>query len=156
MPSSLIIVLIVIALVIVLVLAVIAYRLQAQVRAMEQKKQAQQQALEKQQAEHEQYLSNSIRILSQGIVDKQVTMTEGAIRISVLLDNLDVGDAVKEEYKVFYQLADATSHIPILDAWKQLTAKQRFAYDKERLTAEEKFSDFIIDAAKRLRNHPFS
>lgn len=156
MSSPFAIILIVLAVIIVLVLAVIAYRLQSKVRALEHKKQIEQQALQEQHAKHVQYLINSIRILSQGILDKQVTMTEGAIRISVLMDNLDVNEAVRQEYNVFYQLVDATAHIPILDAWKNLTAKERFAFDKERLAAEEKFGDFILDAAKRLKSHPFS
>jgi len=155
MPSPLGLIVIIVAVIIVLVLAVIAYRLQAKVRVMEENQRLEQAARDKQQAEHEHYLSNSIRILSQGIIDKQVSLTEGAIRISVLLDNLQVSEAVKEDYTVFYQLADATAHIPILDAWKQLSSKERFAFDKERLAAEDKFGDFIVDAAKRLKMHRF-
>ena len=147
---------IVLAIGIVLVLAFIAYRLQSQVRAMEQRKSQEQQELAKQQVKHEQYLQNSIRILSQGIVDKQVTLTEGSIRISVLLDNLKVDDTVKEEFNVFYQLAEATAHIPILDAWKKLSSKERYRFDKERLNAESKFGDFAVDAAKRLKDYDLS
>lgn len=156
MSSFLLTSLIVLAVLIVVVLAIIAYRLQSKVNAMEREKQLEQQAIEKQQAEHVQYLSNSIRILSQGIVDEQVSMTEGAIRITVLLDNLDVSEGFKQDYQVFYQLAEATAHIPILDAWKKLSAKERFAFDKERIAAEAKFGDFIIDAAKRLREQTFA
>lgn len=144
------------AILIVLTLAIIAYRLQSQVRRMEKRKRIEQEQLQKQQAQHEQYLDNSIRILSQGIIDKQLSLTEGAIRISVLLDNLKVGDTVKQEFRVFYQLAEATAHIPILDAWKKLPAKKRYQLDKERLAAEDKFGDFVIDAAKRLKNYSFS
>lgn len=147
---------IVLAIGIVLVLAFIAYRLQSQVRAMEQRKSQEQEELAKQQVKHEQYLQNSIRILSQGIVDKQVTLTEGSIRISVLLDNLKVDDTVKEEFNVFYQLAEATAHIPILDAWKKLSSKERYRFDKERLNAESKFGDFAVDAAKRLKDYDLS
>ena len=147
---------IVLAIGIVLVLAFIAYRLQSQVRAMEQRKSQELEELAKQQVKHEQYLQNSIRILSQGIVDKQVTLTEGSIRISVLLDNLKVDDTVKEEFNVFYQLAEATAHIPILDAWKKLSSKERYRFDKERLNAESKFGDFAVDAAKRLKDYDLS
>lgn len=141
---------------IILVLAIIAYRLLCRVKALEDKQQAERQQQAQEVAKHRTYLKNSIRILSQGVVDDQLSLTEAAIRISVLLDNLPVSDDDKESYSAFYQLAEATSHIPILEAWKNLPAKEKFTFDQQRLAAEEKYGDFVVDAAKRLMNHQFS
>jgi hypothetical protein len=134
---------------IIVVLSVIAWRLQNKVRNIERQRQQQQEELEKSKREHQEYIQNSIHILAQGLVDDQLALTEGAIRISVMISNLENGEAHKEEFSAFFQLADATAHIPILDSWKQLPKKDKFRLDKERLQIEDKFRDFILDAAKR-------
>ncbi|MBX2808752.1 MAG: DUF2489 domain-containing protein [Cellvibrionaceae bacterium] len=143
------------ALVVVIVLAVVAAHLLWKVRQMERRQSAQAQERRVQAASHRQYINNSIQILALGIIDDQLSLTEGAMRISVLLGNLELDEAVKEEFSAFFQLADATAHIPILDAWKKLSARERFAYDKQRKRAEEKHSDFVVDAAKRIRGQIF-
>ena len=146
------IILILLALGIIAVLTVIAVRLQHQVRQVERKQQqrlAEQEAL---QANHQQYLHNSIQVLAQGLLDQQLTMTEGAIRISVLMDNLPERDSYRREYSAMFQLADATAHIPILDAWKKLPKKEKRRYDRERQKLEADYREFILDAAQRLRS----
>ena len=136
---------------ILLSLAVVAAYFQYRVYQLERQKKAQQQVLEQQKNEHRQYLKNSIRVLAQGIVDDQLSLTEGAIRISVLLDNLGISTEQREQYSVFFQLAEATAHIPILNAWKQLSKKEKRAFELERLGIEEKFNTFMVDAASRLQ-----
>lgn len=140
---------------ILLVLSVIAWRLQSQVRKMEATKAQQQQELDELKDNHQQYLNNSIQVLAQGIIDDQLTLTEGAIRISVLLDNLEINDKHREEYSAFFQLAEATSHIPILKAWKQLPKAEKRRFEKERESTEDKYKDFVVDAAKRIRGVEF-
>ncbi len=140
---------------IIAVLAAIALKLQLQVRALEQRKQ---QALEEKALEQEQQrarINKSIQVLAQGIVEKQLTMTEGAIRISVLLDSLAVDSATRERFSVFFQLAQATSHIPILERWAQLSSSEKRRFDSERSTIEGQYGDFIVDAAKRIQGEVF-
>ncbi|MGH1441652.1 MAG: DUF2489 domain-containing protein [Cellvibrionaceae bacterium] len=141
--------------IILIVLSFIAWRLQSRVSAMENTKAEQQQELEELKDNHQQYLNSSIQILAQGIVDDQLTLTEGAIRISVLLDNLKIDDQQREQYSAFFQLAEATSHIPILEGWKKLPKKEKANFDKERMATEEKFKDFVVDAAKRIKGQSF-
>ncbi|MEO0443294.1 MAG: DUF2489 domain-containing protein [Pseudomonadota bacterium] len=141
--------------IIVIALAAIAWNLQTKVRAMEEKKRRGLQALETQKQEHQQYLNNSIQVLAQGLIDEQLSMTEGAIRISVLMGNLDITDEDKQEFNAFFQLADATAHIPILDAWNRLPKKEKLQFDKERDATEYKFKDFVLDAAQRIKGRRF-
>lgn len=141
--------------IILIFLSFVAWRLQRQVNKMETKKLEQQQELEELKDNHQKYLNNSIKILAQGIVDEQLTLTEGAIRISVLLDNLKISDGQREDYSAFFQLAEATSHIPILEAWKKLPKKEKALLDKERMSMEEKYKDFVVDAAKRIKDESF-
>lgn len=92
----------------------------------------------------------SIEILARGLLDGQVSSTEASIRISVLMDSLGLEVNIKERYQVFYQLAKETGHIPILDQWKALSKSEKGRYDKERLSLEEKYHDFLIQSAKDL------
>ncbi len=148
-------VLIIIAVVIVLVLAVIAYRLQQQVKKMEADKAAQEQALADQQQEKRDSMNKSIQILAQGLLTDQVTKTEAAIRIGALMEFLGVDEATKEEFSAIYQLAEASAHIPILEKWKALSTKEKMRYDNERMALEEKYGDFVMDAAQRIMGRTF-
>ena len=146
---------IILGIVIILVLAAVAWRLQSRVYQMENRQKQQAEVLHQQQEKHQQYLNNSIQVLAQGIVDEQLSLTEGAIRISVLLDNLNITAEEKQTYSAFFQLAEATAHIPVLKAWKALPKKEKLRYDKERLGIEDKFKSFVVDAAERIRGQAF-
>ena len=93
---------------------------------------------------------NSIRIITSAIVQGQVGLTEGAIRISMLVSQLGLSDVEKADYKVFFQLAEVTSHIPILDEWKKLGKKEKASFDQEREELEASFKEFLEAAAKKL------
>ena len=141
--------------IIVLALAMIAWRLQSRVYKMEHAKKQQAAALDTLKDEHQQYLNNSVQVLAQGLVDDQLSLTEGAIRISVLLGNLTMTEQEKEDYSAFFQLAEATAHIPILNAWKALPKKEKRRFENERLEIEEKYRAFVVDAATRIRGKRF-
>lgn len=139
----------------IVILSVIAWRLQKQVRQQELQRRQQLEEAEKEFQKRHDYINNSIQILAQGIIDDQVTLTEGAIRISVLMDNLKSSEQHREEFNAIFQLASLTSHIPILDAWKKLSKQEQFRYEKERLDTESKYQDFVIDAARRIKGRSF-
>jgi hypothetical protein len=145
----------VIGCIIVVILAIVAWRLQRQVNAVEAKKRQQAQEIDTLKKNHQHYLNNSIQMLAQGLIDSQLSFTEGAIRISVLMNNLPINDQHREEFSAFFQLADATSHIPILGAWKKLSKTDKLRFENEREAMEEKYKDFVIDAAKRIQGRKF-
>lgn len=93
---------------------------------------------------------NSIRVLASAMLEGQVTYTEASIRISVLLNGAGLDETEQADYSVFAQLAAATAHIPILDAWKALPKKEKRAYDAEREKLEAKYKDFIDPVASKL------
>lgn len=93
---------------------------------------------------------SSIRILAQGVVDDQLTLTEAAIRITALMDVLGHGQQGRQQFAGLYQLADETLHIPRLQAWKDLPLKDRRRYEAERLQSEEKYRDFVVASAREL------
>ena len=136
------------------VLALIASRLLLQVH--QQKKLRDRKLLEleesnaKAQQEQRAWLNKSIQILAQAVGREELTLTEASIRIAGLLDALDANESIKTEFSAFYQLREKTSHIPYLDAWKNLSDAEQRKFDMERLRQEATFNDFVMDAAQRI------
>ena len=145
--------------VIIVVLASIAgrllYRVHAQKKEQEVKLQEQEQANQKAQREKREWINKSIQILAQAVHKDELTLTEASIRISGLLDTLDVQDEIKIEFSAFYQLREKTSHIPYLEAWQQLSSAEQNKFDVDRLRHEATFNDFVMDAAKRIQGRDF-
>jgi len=156
---STILILIILGASIILVLAVIAGRLVFRVYQQKKERAVKLQALEaanrKAQVEHRQWLNKSIQILAQAVDNNELTLTEASIRISGLLDALAVSTEVKTEFSAFYQLREKTSHIPYLDAWKNLSNAEQKKFDIERLHHETTFNDFVLDASKRIKGRDF-
>ncbi len=144
---------------IVLVLALIAGRLVYKVYLQKKdhalKLQAQEAENQKAQIEQRQWINKSIQILAQAVHKDELTLTEASIRISGLLDSLDVQADIKTEFSAFYQLREKTSHIPYLEAWQHLSNAEQKKFDLERLRYEATFNDFVMDAAKRIQGREF-
>ena len=88
----------------------------------------------------------SIAVLIRCLLQKQVSITEAAIRISSLAKMLDLNEDERKQYQAFDDLAFATSHIPILADWKRLSAKEQYKFTLERETIESKFEERIQHA----------
>ena len=149
--SSTWIILSIVGAVIIVALAVVAGILQYKVHKLNQARKAQESAL---QAESDAQ-RESIQVIAHAVGSDDITLTEASIRISVLLDSLGIEDEVREEFSAFYELKGATEHIPFLDAWKTLSKKEKFRYDRERTTQEQFHEKAVVDAAKRIRGRNF-
>ena len=152
-------ILIILGVLIILALAVIAGRLVYKVYLQKKDRAVKFQALEaadrKAQIERREWVNKSIQILAQAVHKDELTLTEASIRISGLLDSLDVKANIKTEFSAFYQLRDKTSHIPYLQAWQKLSTAEQKKFDLERLRYEATFNDFVMDAAKRIQGREF-
>lgn len=144
---------------IILVLAVVAGRLVYKVYLQKKDRAFKLQTLEaanqKAQTEQRLWVNKSIQILAQAVHKDELTLTEASIRISGLLDSLDVPADIKTEFSAFYQLREKTSHIPYLEAWQNLSSAEQKKFDLERLRHETTFNDFVMDAAKRIQGREF-
>ena len=144
---------------IILVLAIIAGRLVYKVYVQQKERAVKLRGLEaanqKAQLEQRQWLNKSIQILAQAVYSDELTLTEASIRISGLLDALDVPADIKAEFSAFYQLRAKTSHIPYLEAWQKLSNAEQKKFDLERLQQEATFNDFVMVAAKRIKGRDF-
>lgn len=135
---------------IIVVLGAYALHLYMKLQAQKAEKKQKEQMLSAELATRRDHYRNSIRVICSAIVEEQVSLTEGAIRISMLVSQLELAEQEKNDFQVFFQLTEATSHIPILEQWKSLNKMEKLRYDQEREKLEESFKDFIEDSASRV------
>lgn len=92
----------------------------------------------------------SIRVIAQALLQKDLTPTEAAMRIGFLAQQFEPIERQEKSIKTFQSLAMDTSHIPILDAWKALSSNEKAEYEKQRLSIENSYSEAIQTAANTL------
>lgn len=117
------------------------------------KQQKRQLLIEQQQkAEKQRYLTDSIVLICRAMLEQQCELSEGALRVWVLLDHLvpeRQPDPVAT-YPGLHQMYQVVKDMPTHDARKQQTKQQIFNQDKIRLAAEQDLKEFILADAKAL------
>ncbi|MGB0468488.1 MAG: DUF2489 domain-containing protein [Pontibacterium sp.] len=106
--------------------------------------------------EHRSYLIESIHVIAKAMIhDEKLTLTEGSIRLSALLDQL--APALKQEPDIIVigRVQEATNHIPYLKAWKVLDKKEQRRYLREMHVIETEHRDALLKAAEVLSSYPF-
>ncbi len=83
------------------------------------------QQLADQHAQQHAALAADLRVLAGSLLDEQVPLIEGAIRIKVLLDNYDSNLSQDPRCQVFQTLFEATEQVPTHTAWKALDKTER-------------------------------
>tara|TARA_R110001583_G_scaffold1469_11_gene11565 strand:+ start:265 stop:738 length:474 start_codon:yes stop_codon:yes gene_type:complete len=142
----------------VVVIAALIWLISKQLKAQREAREAQQQVLEEVRAKAQQqrdYLIESVRVISAAVGDGQCELTEGCIRLKKLLDHLAPYLHEHESFSIINQMYESTKHMPILDEWKKLKLKQRFAFTQEREALEDQHRQAIVAAAKALSNYRF-
>lgn len=109
--------------------------------------------LQEQQAEKYKYVTDSLKIISQAILEEQVDVIEGSIRIKALLDHYDATMTGDPEYSVFEKVFTETEHIPIKEAWKALDRKSKQKHQKLMDELTEQCSSEVKLAARSLLEH---
>ncbi len=107
-------------------------------------------------AEHEDYLIDSIRIIARSMVQDDLDISEGAIRLKFLLDGLGLPDDERSRFDSFDQLYHQIKHLDTHEARQNLTPKERFRQDKIRIQQEENHRDGVITAATTLVSYEFT
>jgi hypothetical protein len=114
-------------------------------------RQRQQQALNHQRRER---LGEDLHILAGSLLDGQLPMIEGAIRIKVLIDNYDTQLSQDTHSAVFHTLYEATIDVPTHAAWQALSATERSHYRSRFAALEREHGEALRAAAKWLRDQP--
>ncbi len=98
-------------------------------------------------------LRRSIHLLADAILADKLTHTEGCLRICAIAASLEEQAQFRVEYGVLFRVAEATAHIPILDAWQALSAEDKRRFDRERRAVEARYTEAVIEAAGRIKEH---
>ena len=94
--------------------------------------------------------TNSVRVLAKSLLDGDLNLSEGAIRLKVLLDHLQPDGSGQHDYPDLYALHDATAHMPRGAARKSQTRPQIRAWDAERERLETQHRAAVLVQAQRL------
>lgn len=100
-------------------------------------------------------INNSIQIICRSLLAGQVESAEASLRISALMDQLSVPESRRSEYAAFDTMTAAIRHIPILDAWKSLSKKERQQYRMLIQQKQDELDEFILDAARKMTGETF-
>jgi type II secretory pathway pseudopilin PulG len=141
----------------VIVIAILAWFIVKQLR---QQREAARQLAEQQEklaveaAANRRYLTESIRIISNAILhDDKITLTEGCMRLKVMIDNYDATLHQDPDYQVIEEVYGKTSHIPIRQDWKALDKKSQRKFQMEMFKVEAECQERVRVAAQRLIDH---
>lgn len=135
---------------VVLALSIYASYLALQLRRQKQQQASVVEALNRERIERDQDARQSIQIIARALVQKDLTETEAAMRIGFLSQKVIASDEEAELFSIFQQLAEATSHIPILDDWAMLERSEKRRLTIERESIEKNYADFMQSSAKKL------
>lgn len=108
-----------------LILALALYALQLWRRVW-----AQQRSQARAEQERHERLGGDLQILAGSLLDGQLPLIEGAIRIKVLLDNYDSALSQDSRCQVFHRLFEATAEVPTHADWKALDQAVRRQHEK--------------------------
>jgi len=106
--------------------------------------------LEKQLKNKESEARLSVQIIARALVQKDLSETEAAMRISWLSQQIVLSADEAQHFSVFQQLAVATAHIPILDDWAALAKAEKRRLNSERERIEASYRDFVQASAVEL------
>lgn len=103
-----------------------------------------------QERERNERLAQDIQFLAQSLVNGQLPLVEGSIRIKVLLDNYSGPRRADLNIGVFEVIYDATVHIPTHQQWKDLPSPERQQHEGQMQALEQQHKDEVERAAAQL------
>ncbi len=137
----------------VLIVAGLAFYLGQLLSQLQKQQQQQQQALAEQQrkqAEHQQYLLDSIVLIGQATLEEQCELSEAGLRIWVLLENLQPELAQACRFPGLFAMYDCVKDMPTHDARKALDKKELRRLDHIRQQTEIDLATSIKDDIRQL------
>lgn len=151
MSTTLTYILIALCLLVIATLSAVIYRQLSRAKALKAEQNEREAAAMAALEERHQYLKDSIQLVAGAILhDEKMTLTEGCIRLKVLLENYRPQLLEQEAYAVISEVHDKTSHIPIKDEWQALPKKLKRSYEQEMRELEEIHQDAVNSIAREL------
>jgi hypothetical protein len=103
-----------------------------------------------QQIEKRSYLIDSIKVIATTMLEDQVELSEGCIRIKVLIDHLDASLHEQDAFKIFELMYRETEHMPTHQARKNTDKNFIHKLDQQRFALEKQHRESVRKAAKKL------
>lgn len=104
---------------------------------------------------HRNELADDLRFIGHSMLQGQCEITEGCLRIKVLMDRLDDELQNKPEFKTIQSFFAQAITMPTHEAYKALTRKEQFKQDKQRFALEEQHKEQILIEVKTLCEYKF-
>jgi len=104
---------------------------------------------------HRDELAADLRFIANSMLQGQCEITEGCLRLGVLMDRLDDELQHKPEFKTIREHFAKTIHMPTHQAYKDLSKQEQFKLDKERFNLEEKNKEQILLEVQTLSEYQF-
>jgi hypothetical protein len=136
----------------VLILCYIAFYLWFKVYQQKQKELEIAKTLDQNLTKKREKLSQDIRFIAQAMLSNQCEMTEGCMRLKVLLDLIDqryTHHPKLQQLQAFYNLV---SHFPTHQAYKALTKAERLRFDAERFALEAQHKESVFHDIESLNS----
>ncbi|REL37091.1 DUF2489 domain-containing protein [Thalassotalea euphylliae] len=143
MTENIWLVLAVVGALIIFALAIYAGKLLMQLK---QQNVAQAKAEQERQAQlqkHDRKVLDSLLIIVKAMQEQQCEYSEGAWRLTVLMDSLKLTPTMSAEFPAIVELYESIKHHSILAERKKLPKQQRMKQDVERMQAEAKLTEQI-------------
>ncbi|MBV1921682.1 MAG: DUF2489 domain-containing protein [Pseudomonadales bacterium] len=147
-------------LLVVLVLIVVAWRMWQKVFAAQKTEKI---AKEEEDAAHAlaaqekiDYIFESLNVIASSLLDDQVRVAEGCIRMAVLMDSLPLSCESKHYFLPVFEVYNQTRHIPTHEKWKALERKQQKAFEQELFAIEKKMLEPVKEIMMAVKAKPFS
>ncbi|WP_167855906.1 DUF2489 domain-containing protein [Natronospirillum operosum] len=117
---------------------------------------AQQEAgYQRQRQVHEDYLIDSIRIIAQNMVEEDLNISEGSIRIRFLLEGMELPAEERARFQAFDDLYEQVRELDTHQARQALTPQERLRQDQVREAHEREHRTRVLEAARLIRRYEF-
>lgn len=136
------------------IIAGLAYYLGTLLFKLKYQQQQQQRAQaehDRKQAEHQQYLLDSIMLISDATLEGQCEYSEGALRIWVLLENFQPELAQACRFPALFEMYDCVKAMPTHDARNALDKKELRHLDHLRQQTEIRLAEQIKQDLRQLK-----
>ena len=143
------------AIIVVIILSVIAAYYLLKVRQQQSEHKAIQDKQQEQWRKQYRRLAEDIQFIANAMLQEQCEITEGCMRIKVLMDKLDDGLHTKPEFQGIQSFFKLTQDMPTHQAYKDLPRQEQFKLDQRRYALEDEHREQILAEAKLLTRYQF-
>ncbi|PIK16362.1 MAG: hypothetical protein CES88_06365 [Halobacteriovorax sp. JY17] len=100
--------------------------------------------------EKEKFILESLDIISKALIQEQCEVSEGCIRIRMLVDKSKMLDSSKKDYEVFFNMYQELKNFKTHEKRNELSKQEIMKEDIDRFKVEEKYQAKFLEAVQIL------